>query len=84
MPFGEFWWENDEGHQPVERVPVILIVVIVRFGLENCNEKIAQLGGLDRDGPSKEVLETLGKISNLNVSSNAIILVDLAHRVEQL
>ena len=63
---------------------MICIVVIVGFGLENHNEKIAQLGGLDRDGSSKEVLETLGIISNLNVFNNAIISVDLARRAEQL
>ena len=63
---------------------MIPIVIIVGFGLENCNEKIAQLGGLDRDGYSKEVLETLGKIGNLNVFNNAIVPVDLARCLEQL
>ena len=63
---------------------MICIVIIDGFGLENCNEKIAQLGGLDRDGSSKEVLETSGIISNLNVFNNAIVSVDLARHAEQL
>ena len=57
MPLSELGGGDNKGHQPVERVCMVCIVVIFWFSQTDGYEEVTQLDGLNRDGSGKEILK---------------------------
>ncbi len=51
VSLSKFLQENRCAHQPIKRVEVCIIVIIVGFSSENCAEQIGQLSHLDHCQP---------------------------------